>query len=306
MEDQKINILIPENLAILEPDDKLLDIIDAKEFNDEVLFQVESGFHDISVVENEIGRFLHYGETYQAGFIKTDFYKGNLPYINYFLIPYLLKQNVKSILLIGMGTGKIIKDFEFLYDGLERIDVVDIEENIVSIASEYFGFDPSDKFNFYLQDGRIFLRESKKKYDLIVVDVANNEGIDGRFLENSYFEEIKKCLKKGGIFVSNLCASPQFEHPKNSFIREIVAKYLSFFKNLEIFKGDYSDKVYYKSFFGLDQRVIDTTNVILIASDSPLFSPKPSAAGKSAEKKVAELGIDINLYLADRIKNISL
>ena len=33
-----------------------------KTFDDKVLFEVESDFHDIKVVENEIGKFLHYCE----------------------------------------------------------------------------------------------------------------------------------------------------------------------------------------------------------------------------------------------------
>ena len=58
-------IIIPEYLAIHEPDEKLLDVINEKEFNDIVLYEKQSDFHNIKVVENEIGRFLHYKDTYQ-------------------------------------------------------------------------------------------------------------------------------------------------------------------------------------------------------------------------------------------------
>ena len=79
-------VLIPEELAIHKPKKELLEIINNKTFDDKVLFELESDFHDIKVIENEVGKFLHYQDTYQAGFINTKFYKGNLPYINYFLI----------------------------------------------------------------------------------------------------------------------------------------------------------------------------------------------------------------------------
>ena len=46
----------------------------------------------------------------------------------------------------------------------------------------------NDKFNFILQDGITYLRSCKKKYDLIVVDVANNDGLDLRFLSDEYFK----------------------------------------------------------------------------------------------------------------------
>lgn len=299
MNNKKYSVLIPENLAIKKPDKKLLEIINTTKFNDKVLYEKESTFHKISVVENEIGRFLHFKNTYQAGFINTDFYNGNLPYINYFLIPYLMNPKIEKILLVGMGTGKLVKDFEHLFENLKQIDVVDIEENIVDIAENYFGFKGFDKFNFYLQDGRIFLRQSKTKYDLIVVDVANNEGIDSRFLEDEYLSEVKRCLKKDGIFVSNLCSSAEFKSSKNKFLPFILDKYRKVFKNVQVYRGDYSDKVYYKSFFNLEERVIDVTNVVFISSNK--FSEKniEYSINIDAIKKFNEVKVDIQHYLDD-------
>lgn len=285
-------VLIPEELAIKKPKKELLEIINNKIFNDRVLFELESDFHNIKVIENEIGRFLHYKDTYQAGFINTNFYKGNLPYINYFLIPYLMNPKIKNILLIGMGSGKIINDFEFLFEDLKSIDVVDLEENITNIAKNYFSFKESDKFNFILQDGITYLRNNKRKYDLIVVDVANNDGIDLRFLSDEYFKIIKKSLKKDGIFVSNMCASPDFNNKKNKFFTDFFPQYNKFFENNLIFKGNYSDKIYYKCFFDINERVIDITNVIIISSDK-------NYCLKNNYQKFNNLNIDITNYLRD-------
>ena len=289
-------ILIPEELAIKKPKKELLEIINNKTFNDKVLFELESDFHTIQVIENEIGRFLHYAETYQAGFINTDFYKGNLPYINYFLIPSLMNEKLENILLIGLGSGRIVTQFEKVFENLKTIDVVDLEENIVDIAKNYFEFKPSEKFNFILQDGLTYLRNNKKKYDLIVVDVANNDGIDLRFLSEEYFASIKKSLKKDGIFVSNMCASPDFENKKNIFFKEFFPIYKENFNHNFIFKGDTSDKVYYKSFFNLDERVIDITNVVIISSDKNYKISKNT-------QKIEQLGIDIKQYLNDCYQN---
>ncbi len=288
-------VLIPEELALHRPKDDLLYIINNKKFNDRVLFEINSDFHNIKVVENEVGRFLHYGDTYQAGFINTDFYKGNLPYINYFLIPFLINPKIKNILLIGLGSGKIVKYWEFLFDDLKCIDVIDLEENIVDIAENYFGFERSCKFNFILQDGITYLRTNKKKYDLIVADVANNDGIDCRFLSEDYFTSIKNSLKKSGMFVSNMCASADFENKKNKFFNNFFPIYQNFFKYNHVFKGNYSDKVYYKSFFGIDERVIDTTNVVIISTDKyEKISPS-----KCDINKIKKLGVDIENYLKD-------
>ncbi len=288
-------ILIPEELAIKKPDIRLLEVINNRKFNDKVLYKIKSSFHDIKVIENEIGRFLHYKDTYQAGFIDTDFYRGNLPYINYFFIPYLMNPKIEKILLIGLGSGKIVNDFECLFDNLKIIDVVDIEENILNIAQTYFNFKKNKKFNFILQDGVTFLRCNKKKYDLIVADTANNEGIDLRFLGDDYFSVIKHSLKKNGIFVSNMCASPDFNNPQNIFFKDFFPVYRRRFKNNLVFKGNYSDKIYYKVFFNLTQRVIDVTNVIIISSDKNYQIKKDKKLINNIEK----LNINIKEYVKD-------
>ncbi|MBQ3642904.1 hypothetical protein II906_13415, partial [bacterium] len=241
---------------------------------------------------------LHYADTYQAGFINTGFYKGNLPYINYFIIPYFINPKIKNILLIGLGSGKIVNDYEKLFCNLKSIDTVDLEENIVEIAQKYFDFSVSDKFNFILQDGITYLRNCRKKYDLIVVDVANNEGIDMRFLSEEYFKSVKNCLTKNGIFVSNMCASPDFSSKKNRFFNEFFPIYKQSFKYNHVFRGDFSDKVYYKAFFNVDERVIDITNIILISTDK--YSN--ITFNKEAIEKVKALKIDINNYLSDYCK----
>ncbi len=288
-------VLIPEELAIKEPKAELLEIINNKTFNDKTLYEIESDFHNIKVVENEVGRFLHYADTYQAGFINTEFYKGNLPYINYFLIPYLMNKKIENILLIGLGSGKIVNDFEVLFEDLKSFDVVDLEENIVDIAEKFFNFKHPKNFNFILQDGITYLRNNKKKYDLIVVDVANNDGIDSRFLSDEYFKSVKKSLKKDGIFVSNMCASPDFTNKKNIFFKEYFPVYKENFKNNLVFKGNYSDKVYYKAFFNIDERVIDITNVIIISSDNSYEIQK----NNDAINKITSLDINIENYLQD-------
>lgn len=285
-------IIIPEYLAIHEPKEELLEIINNKEFDDKILYEKQSDFHNIKVVENEVGRFLHYKDTYQAGFINTPFYKGNLPYINYFTIPYLINPDIKDILLIGFGTGKIVNDWEKLFDSLKSIDVVDIEENIYDIAKDYFNFKKSDKVNFFLQDGIVFLRENTKKYDLIVVDVASDDGIDERFLDDEYLALIKNSLSINGIFISNLCSSADLNHRENKFFKSLIQVYKSYFKNLFVFKGDESDRVYYKAFFDIDERVIDITNVIIISSDSQM-------AISSDYAKIHGLGINIENYIND-------
>ena len=293
-------MIIPENYVIHSPNPKLLKIINNKTFSDKILFEKESTFHNIKIVENEIGRFLHYNDTYQAGWINTKNYRGNLPYINYFLLPYFYKTSVEKVLLIGLGTGQIVEDLFKLYPNIKRFDIVDIEENILEIATKFFNFKTNEKINFYLQDALVYLRNCKSKYDLIIVDVANNEGIDERFLSEDYLNSVKNHLKKNGIFISNLCSSADLEHSKNIIYKKIKSLYKSVFKSNKIYKGNYSDRIYYKSFFDLDDRAIDITNLIILSSNEPI-TRHHRLKSKIEKFKLIFPNIDISSILHDEV-----
>ena len=283
--------IIPSDLAIHKPKKSLVDLMEKNEIEENVLAQFDSDFHSISIVENSIGRFLKYDDTYQAGFIDTPFYKGNLPYINYFLIPVLMNPKIKNVLLVGFGSGILVNQFEKLLN-LKNIDIVDIEQNIFSIAKEYFNFKESSKQNFFLQDALIYLKTTKKKYDLIIVDVAGDEGIDERFCDSNYLSLIKKCLKKDGIFVSNMPSSRDIFNPKNKFALDLIELYKNNFSQVDIYNGETSNKIFYKTFFNLDEVVFDVTNMILISSDKK-YEIKNSALSDEI--------IDIKPYLNNRI-----
>lgn len=258
--------IIPDNLAIHKPKKELLDLIEKNDIKERILETFESDFHSISVVESKIGRFLKYDDTYQAGYIDTPFYKGNLPYINYFLIPLLMSKKIKDVLFIGFGSGIIVNQYEEFLN-LKTVDIVDIEENIFYIAQKYFNFRKSDKQNFILQDALIYLKTTKKKYDLIIVDVAGNEGIDERFCDSEYLNLIQNKLKKEGIFVSNMPSSRDIFNPKNKFALELIEMYKKYFEFVYVYNGEQSNKIFYKTFFDIDEVVFDVTNLILISSN---------------------------------------
>jgi len=266
----KNGIMIPETIVTHEANAE--DTLKALMFSaqDKILWQKDSDFHAVSVCENPVGRFLRYGISFQAGIINSDLYSGNIPYLNYFLIPYLLKPEAKKILLIGFGSGLLVNQYQKLFENLVQIDVVDIEENILFLAKEFFGFKESEKFNFNLQDALVYLRNNRKKYDIIAVDVAGNEGLDKRFFEDEYFNLIKKSLKKSGIYIFNSCANTDLKE-ENTFFGFTVEIFKRFFSSFAVFSGKTSDRLYYKIFYDMDKPLLDITNCIFISSDKTLL-----------------------------------
>ena len=284
--------IIPEELAIKKPKKHLLEKMNKTNLKEKVLFKKDTDFHAITVVENDFGRFIKYEDTYQAGFIKDEYYNGNLPYINYFLIPYLINPNIKNILFVGLGTGIILQQYKTLFKSLKKVDIVDIEEYIFPIAEKYFDFKIEKEFNFYLQDALIFLKNTKQKYDLIVVDVAGNEGIDERFTTKEYLNLVKKHLTKQGVFVANMPSATDIFNKKNKFVLNLIQKYNETFQNIKLYDGKTSNKIFYKVFFNTEEDILNITNLIIISSEKEIKL-------KDKKQDIEKMGINITKYLQD-------
>jgi spermidine synthase len=292
-------VIIPENLIKKNNGFNSLMSVCANPNKEKTLFETNSDFHNISVCENKIGRFLKYGISYQAGIINTPMYKGNLPYLNYFLLARLFNKNIKKILLIGFGIGLLAKQLHYLFPELEKFDSVDIEENILSIAENYFDFQKFPNFEFHLQDALVYLRNNKTKYDLIITDVAGNEGIDERFFEEDFFLNIKKSLKKNGFLAFNSCSNTDFNENTTDFYGFTINTFKKYFKNFAVFDGKTSDMTYYKTFFNINERALDITNAIFFASDKN-FSKNLSSNIKTNELDTFNhLNVNILPYLKD-------
>ncbi|HEX7616786.1 MAG TPA: hypothetical protein VF554_16110 [Thermoanaerobaculia bacterium] len=116
----------------------------------------------------------------------------------------------KSALVIGCGAGN---DTAYaLRHGVEEIDAVDINPWVIDIGKRYHPERPfaSPRVTTHVADGRAFVRNSKKKYDLIVYGLPDstfnlsdrtNLRMESFLFTVEAFREIRAHLAKNGVFV---------------------------------------------------------------------------------------------------------
>ncbi|XP_022919129.2 eEF1A lysine and N-terminal methyltransferase homolog [Onthophagus taurus] len=129
----------------------------------------------------------------------------------YMTLSILLGNKKESLAVIGLGGGGLCT---FLHKFLPktRIKVIDIDEDMLKIATEWFGFVKSEEVVVEILDGLIFLENSSKsdeKYDAILFDVDSKDSSIGmscppkQFLEDSTIDNVISSLTDTGIFVLN-------------------------------------------------------------------------------------------------------
>ena len=164
--------------------------------------------------------------------------KNNIPIMEHdgieFLIEYIKKNNIKSILEIGSGIGysairMALIDKDIKVTTIER-DIKRYEEAVKNINN----FNLNNQINIILDDA--FNVELDKKYDLIFIDAAKSQYI-------KFFEKFSKNLNNNGSIISDnlnfhgLTHTTDFIESRN--VRGIVRKlntYIEFLNNNKTFK----------------------------------------------------------------------
>lgn len=128
-----------------------------------------------------------------------------LPYTWYMMFVLLMQESPKNVLLVGIGAGSLVR---FLHHYIPdcRIDAVDHSAHIINLARGYFSMPENDHVVIHCRDGYDFLQEFRtmKKYDLILIDAFDQQGMATKIYSASFFQLCAESLTPEGILCSNL------------------------------------------------------------------------------------------------------
>jgi spermidine synthase len=133
--------------------------------------------------------------------------KGHFEYTEYFHLPWLWNTQMTSVLMIGLGGGSTQRAFEYYYPKV-NIQTVELDSAVVSAARDYFHFADSERQKVQVEDGRVFLRRSQARYDLIVLDAyvqgRYGAGIPQHLATKEFFEIVRNHLTTNGLVAYNV------------------------------------------------------------------------------------------------------
>ena len=85
-----------------------------------------------------------------------------------------------------------------------RIDVVEIDPDVVEIAKEYFFVREDPLYRIRVSDGRAFVKRVKTRYDMVVLDAFCSGSIPYHLTTLEFYLEVKSAISEKGILVSNM------------------------------------------------------------------------------------------------------
>ena len=126
-------------------------------------------------------------------------------YYDYFAVVPMLTEG-KDILILGMGAGTSVKQFEHFYP-TAKIDAVEIDPEIVRIAAvdEWFGVHDTGRVTIHTMDARPFLELTDKTFDVVELDMfQGGPNIPFYVTTVEFYEMIKEHLNPGGVVTMNV------------------------------------------------------------------------------------------------------
>ncbi len=165
-----------------------------------VLEKKESEFNGhLRVVKSfGLGTYIQANGLTQSGGVVEKIWKSTLRKI------HNSKFVIHNSLILGLGGGTAAKLIRKKWPEAKIIGV-DIDPVMIELGTKYLGLD-RDELEIEIGDASGFVRglsESKKRFDLIIVDLYNGDKFPEKFATENYIHLVRRLLAGSGIAVFN-------------------------------------------------------------------------------------------------------
>lgn len=124
---------------------------------------------------------------------KWSFKKSNLP------------SSIHRVLILGLGGGSIVEILRKKHQIKAPIHVVEIDDTIISLATQEFHIHKFDPVQIYHQDAFLFISQMTQTYDLICMDVFIHDKVPANLIHHATLEKlINQLTPNGKLFINTM------------------------------------------------------------------------------------------------------
>lgn len=214
-------------------------------------------------------------------------------------LPSIQHGNPKSVLIIGGGDGGAAKH-ALRIQGVERIVQVEVDKMVVDSCREFMptlaeGSLDDPKVELIIGDGIEYVKNSKERFDVIVLDVS--DPVEGGPAENilsaDFYSDVKSRLNKGGVMLTH-CGSLIFQARKSETIANRlkslfsdVTMHIALIPEFEL--TEFGFLVCSDTNHDIDQEEITNRYEKLLTSECKFLSPEVYSSSKVLSPYITKL-----------------
>lgn len=144
----------------------------------------------------------------------------------------------KSALILGVAGGSVIQTLRDEFDFKGKITGVELDKKIIEIANNYFGLNKFNDVEIINDDAQNFISKTKEKYDLIVIDVFQDNIMPDFLFEENFVNNLKKILDKNGNILFNTIVNFSTDLKRNEDYTTLATEYFQNCKVLSKVEGN--------------------------------------------------------------------
>jgi spermidine synthase len=202
-----------------------------------LIYSKDSLHNRIYVYEEGSVRTLRLGEgphaRKQSSIDTRDLSRHLLEYTQLAFAGLLLSGNPRKLLIIGLGGGVIPREMHGYFPEA-RIDVVEIDSEVVEVARRFFFFQSDERLHVHVSDGRAFVcRQTAKKprpaYDIVILDAFDHEYIPPHMATQEFLQQVAAILDPKGVVVANVFTKNRLFHNHFQTFRAVYGRCYVFY-----------------------------------------------------------------------------
>lgn len=171
------------------------------------------------------------GENHSSMFLNSDVLVND--YTKYYHLAKHFSPHFETTLMLGGAGYSYPKNFLQTYK-TATMDVVEIDPMMTALAKIYFRFKEDPRLTIYHEDGRVFLNQREKKYDVIFGDAfSSHYSLPYQLTTQETVERKYDLLEEDGVVIINIISA--IEGAKGKFLRAEYATYRSIFPQVYLF-----------------------------------------------------------------------
>ena len=247
----------------------------------EVVYETQTTFQQLEVVDEDGVRTLYLDGVPHSAMDKSNPDRYVFSYTRYFHLSMLATDDVDNVLFIGGGGFSGPKRFESEYN--VTIDVVEIDPAVVSAAKEYFGVQESSEFRIHTMDGRQYLEDTNRTYDVVILDAYRADKVPIQLTTVEFMNLVSEKTDEDGVVVANVISART--GPESAFYRAQYRTMDRAFPNVYSFPTSESGRL---------------QNIELVASKSDRTLSQADFERRNRERDIGiDLSEEIDFYRTD-------
>lgn len=176
----------------------------------------------ITVYQDHQLRYLTFGNYVEQSCLTLDQpYRLEHAYTQAMILSLLLKDDIRSALLLGLGGGSLVRALHHAYPKL-KVNAVEYRQAIIDVALKFFELGENKNLKFHCEDAQQYLKGSDSLHDLIFADLYLPDGVHDAQLSVEFFAQCQRHLTDSGILIVNQWSSDyHFTRISQDAIRQV-------------------------------------------------------------------------------------